>query len=140
MASRLVDSVDQSKVFVWAAVNVDSKEVFKLQSLGLPWTHSTHGARNRVERWFRTLKERTGRFYNNLNAKRQGILCHPPAIPYLIPFPDMPHKSFSNRPLSLPTMEKTGVESFRKDHYILYELVTSISLAQTLSFIVRNKP
>jgi transposase-like protein len=26
--------------------------------------------RNRIERWFRTLKERTKLFYNNVNSKR----------------------------------------------------------------------
>jgi len=107
--------VNGSQVFIWAAVDVDSREVLAvdvswqrssmnaehvlkkalrsclnkplilvdkgpwygeaLQSLELPWMHITRGARNRVERWFRTLKERTGRFYNNVNARRQGILC-----------------------------------------------------------------
>ncbi|MEM2237944.1 MAG: hypothetical protein QXR26_08480, partial [Candidatus Caldarchaeum sp.] len=27
------------------------------------------GDRNRVERWFRKLKDRTKRFYNNINSK-----------------------------------------------------------------------
>jgi len=44
-----------------------------LTSLGLSSTHATRGLRNRVERWFRTLKERT-RFYNNLNVRRLGLI------------------------------------------------------------------
>ncbi len=44
-----------------------------LKSLGLSWMHITHGLRNRVERWFRTLKERTKAFYNNFPARRNGI-------------------------------------------------------------------
>ena len=42
--------------------------------LGLKWMHITHGLRNRIERWFRTLKERTKPFYNNMNARKLGIL------------------------------------------------------------------
>ena len=36
-----------------------------LRSLGLKWRHVTFGMRNRIERWFGTLKARTKRFYNN---------------------------------------------------------------------------
>lgn len=46
-----------------------------LQSLGLKWKHVTRGMRNRIERWFRTLKERIRRFYNNFPARRRGIRC-----------------------------------------------------------------
>jgi putative transposase len=44
-----------------------------LQSLQLKWMHTTLGLRNRVERWFRTLKERTRCFYNNFSATKNGI-------------------------------------------------------------------
>lgn len=49
-----------------------------------PWTvkgfeheHMIFGLRNCIERWFRTLKERTRRFYNNVNCKdvKSGIEC-----------------------------------------------------------------
>ena len=106
--------VNGSHLFVWAAIDVDSREVLAvdaswqrsimnaehilkkalrsclnkplilvdkgpwyhdaLKSLGLKWKHITHGMRNRIERWFRTLKERTRRFYNNMNARKLGIL------------------------------------------------------------------
>jgi len=46
-----------------------------LKSLGLKWKYVTHEMRNRVKRWFRTLKERTRRFYNNFPARRRGIRC-----------------------------------------------------------------
>ena len=55
--------VDRGPWYPWA-----------LRELGLPWSHITFGMRNRVERWFRTLKERTGRFYNNFPS-RKGITC-----------------------------------------------------------------
>ena len=35
----------------------------------MEYSHETYGERNRMERWFRKLKERTKRFYNNLNTK-----------------------------------------------------------------------
>ena len=37
--------------------------------LGLDYWHATFGPRNRVERWFRTLKERAKRFSNNFRSK-----------------------------------------------------------------------
>jgi putative transposase len=40
-----------------------------LERYGLKWLHITFGERNYIERYFRTLKERTKRFYNNINAK-----------------------------------------------------------------------
>jgi len=36
-----------------------------LRTLGLKWRHVTFGMRNRIERWFGTLKARTKRFHNN---------------------------------------------------------------------------
>ncbi len=106
--------VNGNQVFVWATIDVDSREVLAvdaswqrspmnaervlkkalklclnkplilvdkgpwygeaLTSLGLSSMHVTHGLRNRVERWFRTLKERTRRFYNNMNARKPGLL------------------------------------------------------------------
>ena len=35
----------------------------------LEYVHETFGNRNRIERWFRELKDRTKRLYNNMNAK-----------------------------------------------------------------------
>jgi len=46
-----------------------------LKSLELSWEHITTGLRNRIERWFRTLKERTRRFYNNFTSSKRGIKC-----------------------------------------------------------------
>jgi transposase-like protein len=40
-----------------------------LERLGITYFHETFGNRNRIERWFRELKNRTERFYNNINAK-----------------------------------------------------------------------
>jgi putative transposase len=40
-----------------------------LERLGIIYFHETFGNRNRIERWFRELKNRTKRFYNNINAK-----------------------------------------------------------------------
>jgi hypothetical protein len=37
--------------------------------LGITYFHETFGNRNKIERWFREMKERTKRFYNNVNAK-----------------------------------------------------------------------
>jgi len=36
----------------------------------LRWRHQTFGLRNPIERWFRTLKARTRRFYNNFQTRR----------------------------------------------------------------------
>lgn len=46
-----------------------------MKSLELSSAHVTTGLRNRVERWFTTLKERTRRFYNNFALKKRGIKC-----------------------------------------------------------------
>jgi transposase-like protein len=40
-----------------------------LERLGITYFHETFGNRNRIERWFREVKDRTKRFYNNINAK-----------------------------------------------------------------------
>jgi transposase-like protein len=40
-----------------------------LDRLGITYIHETLGKRNRIERWFRELKNRTKMFYNNINAK-----------------------------------------------------------------------
>jgi len=37
-------------------------------SLGLDYLHVTFGPRNSVERWFRTVKEQTKRFWNNFRS------------------------------------------------------------------------
>jgi len=41
-----------------------------LDRMGSRWLHVTFGYRNAMERLFRTLKERTRRFYNNLTSDR----------------------------------------------------------------------
>jgi putative transposase len=40
-----------------------------LERLGITYFHETFGSRNKIERWFREMKERTKRFHNNINAK-----------------------------------------------------------------------
>ena len=35
----------------------------------MTYFHETFGNRNKIERWFRELKNRTRRFYNNVNSK-----------------------------------------------------------------------
>jgi transposase-like protein len=40
-----------------------------LERLEMTYFHETFGKRNRIERWFREMKERTKMFYNNINAK-----------------------------------------------------------------------
>jgi putative transposase len=40
-----------------------------LERLGITYFHETFGNRNKIERWFRELKNRTKRFYNNVNSK-----------------------------------------------------------------------
>jgi putative transposase len=41
-----------------------------LDRLGITYIHETFGNRNRIERWFREMKNRTKMFYNNVNSKR----------------------------------------------------------------------
>jgi putative transposase len=45
-----------------------------LNRYGLKWLHITFGERNAIERFFRTMKERTRRFYNNLPSDRMDNL------------------------------------------------------------------
>lgn len=45
-----------------------------LQTLGLEWKHRTFGERNRIERWFRTMKAGTRRFSNNSPVRKMPIL------------------------------------------------------------------
>ena len=40
-----------------------------LERLRMTYFHETFGERNKIERWFRELKNRTKRFYNNVNSK-----------------------------------------------------------------------
>jgi transposase-like protein len=40
-----------------------------LERLGITYFHETFGNRNKIERWFREMKERTKRSHNNVNAK-----------------------------------------------------------------------
>jgi putative transposase len=41
-----------------------------LDRLGMTYFQETFGKRNRIERWFREMKERTKSFYNNVNSKK----------------------------------------------------------------------
>jgi putative transposase len=50
--------VDRGPWYRWAS-----------ERLRIIYFHETFGKRNKIERWFRELKERTKRFYNNINAK-----------------------------------------------------------------------
>jgi len=43
--------------------------LIRIKEVGIEYFHETFGERNRIERWFRKLKERTKRFYNNINTK-----------------------------------------------------------------------
>ena len=43
------------------------------QALGVEWVHKTFGERNRIERWFRTVKARTRRFFNNFPVRKTPI-------------------------------------------------------------------
>jgi transposase-like protein len=45
-----------------------------LERLGITYFQETFGNRNRIERWFREMKERTKGFYNNVNAKTSKSL------------------------------------------------------------------
>jgi transposase-like protein len=70
---RLV-AIDES---IWIHVKVSQVIVvdrgpwyrWALERLGMNYFHETLGNRNRIERWFRELKNKTKRFYNNINAK-----------------------------------------------------------------------
>lgn len=47
-----------------------------LERYGLRWLHIKFGERNSIERFYRTFKERTKRFYNNnINARTNKIAC-----------------------------------------------------------------
>jgi len=41
-----------------------------LEGLGMTYFHETLGNRNRIERWFRELGNRTKRFHSNVNSKK----------------------------------------------------------------------
>ena len=43
--------------------------LWALERLGITYFHETFGNRNKIEKWFRELKDRTKRFHNNINAK-----------------------------------------------------------------------
>jgi transposase-like protein len=66
--------------YPWAALDscegkpvivVDRGPWYRRESdrLGITYFHETFGNRNRIERWFREMKDRTKRFYNNVNSK-----------------------------------------------------------------------
>jgi len=44
-----------------------------LERYGLKWLHITFGLRNSIERLFRTFKERTRRFYDNIPSKEGSL-------------------------------------------------------------------
>ncbi|MEM2703326.1 MAG: hypothetical protein QXR45_09210 [Candidatus Bathyarchaeia archaeon] len=48
---------------------LDSCDVRTLKRLGIEYLHEMFGNRNRIEGWFRELKDRTRRFYKNINSK-----------------------------------------------------------------------
>jgi hypothetical protein len=43
--------------------------LWALERLEITYFHESFGERNKIERWFRELKNRTKRFYNNVNSK-----------------------------------------------------------------------
>jgi transposase-like protein len=45
------------------------RETLYSMGLGITYFHETFGNRNKIERWFMELKNRTKRFHNNVNAK-----------------------------------------------------------------------
>jgi transposase-like protein len=55
---KLIVVVDRRPWYRWA-----------LDRLGMTYFHETFVNRNKIERWFREMKERTKRFYNNVNSK-----------------------------------------------------------------------
>jgi putative transposase len=63
---KVLDSCEGKSVIV-----VDRGPWYRwaLERLGIIYFHETFGKRNRIERWFREMKERTKRFYNNVNSK-----------------------------------------------------------------------
>jgi transposase-like protein len=63
---KVLDSCEGKPV-----VEVDSGPWYRwaLDRLGITYFHETFGNRNRIERWFREMKDWTKRFYNNINAK-----------------------------------------------------------------------
>ncbi|WP_175059168.1 IS6 family transposase [Thermococcus sp. 2319x1] len=90
-----VIKINGKKRFLWAAIDVESRKVLAVwitvtrnwwiardfilvdgavwyksafKSLGLSFVHVTFGPRNSIERWFRTVKERTKRFWNNFRS------------------------------------------------------------------------
>jgi transposase-like protein len=45
------------------------EKLYCSMGLGITYFHETFGNRNKIERWFRELKNRTKRFHNNVNSK-----------------------------------------------------------------------
>jgi transposase-like protein len=66
--TKLKDAGQQ--FYVWAAIDVKTRDPQAFRDHGLRWRHQAFGLRNRIERWFRTLKDRTRRFYNNFQTRR----------------------------------------------------------------------
>jgi putative transposase len=63
---RVLDSCEGKPVIV-----VDRGPWYRwaLDRLGITYFQETFGNRNRIERWFREIKDRTKMFYNNVNSK-----------------------------------------------------------------------
>ncbi|MDT7915279.1 MAG: IS6 family transposase, partial [Candidatus Caldarchaeales archaeon] len=63
---RVLDSCEGKPVIV-----VDRGPWYRwaLDRLGITYFQETFGKRNRIERWFREIKDRTKMFYNNVNSK-----------------------------------------------------------------------
>ena len=59
--SKPIVMVDHAPWYNWAFEGWFGGEI--------PWIQITHGLRNYIERWYRTFKERTKRFYNNFPIK-----------------------------------------------------------------------
>jgi transposase-like protein len=50
-----------------------------LERLGITYFHETFGNRNKIERWFRELENRTKRFYNNVNLQDSLVYSYKPS-------------------------------------------------------------
>jgi transposase-like protein len=63
---KILDSCEGKPVIV---VDRGAWYRWALERLGIIYFQETFGNRNRIERWFREMKDRTKRFYNNVNSK-----------------------------------------------------------------------
>jgi putative transposase len=63
-ANKLVILVDRGPWYPWA-----------LERYGLRRLHITFSERNSIERFYRTFKEKTKGFYNNIDTRTNKIVC-----------------------------------------------------------------